>query len=273
MGKALKPLVVVLLVLSIVSLVLGIMLFSKRTVLKTRVLTHEQAVVTIAQKLRFEGLKAEDLKKVETMGKALDSVSAAADVQYEDLQNKIKDLETTRQELASTKDELTATKTELADVQAKIPALEDTIAQKEAELAQAKGSIDQLEQDKTALQTQIDGLNDQIVKSEEDMRDCQDEVSTLKQVIDKMEVEQGGRKMLPPGLTGKVTVVNPTWNFVVLDIGSDSGVVPNAELMVHREDRLIGKVKISSVQKKMSVAEILQDWALDPVREGDNVLF
>jgi myosin heavy subunit len=275
MAKALKPLVVVLLVLSIVSLVLGIVLFSQRGTIKDRVQKNELAVVKIAENLHMEGLDAaqlaEQLKNIQSMQLALDKVSVSALNRYEELQNTKTDLENTRTELDKTTKELATTKTELSTAQAKVTELTDSLVQKEAEVAQAKSQVDQLQQDKTALQAQIDDLNNQLVKAEEEMRDLQDQVATLDKIV--KESTPTGSRPLPLGLTGKIAVVNSDWNFVVLDIGADSGLVRDAQMLVHRNDKLIGKVKITNVQKNMAIAEIMMDWEQSPIREGDYVLY
>ena len=253
--------------------VLGSILFSQREVLKGRTLKHEQALATIAGKLHVDAPNAEAMKDYNRMQQPLDQLAVAAENQYEELQNTKTDLENTRADLAKTRDELAATKTELAAAQNKITELTDSLEKMEVELAEEKNKVDQLEQDKASLQIQIDDLNSQIVKSEEEMPHLQDQVATLEKIIKEMEIERGGKKLLPPGLTGKVLAVNPDWNFVVLDIGSDVGVVPSAELIIHRDDKLVGKVRVSSVQKNMSIAEVVSDWAQQSVHEGDHVFF
>jgi predicted RNase H-like nuclease (RuvC/YqgF family) len=275
MAKALKPLVIVLLVLSIVSLVFGTVLFSQRGKIKDRVQKNELAVVKIAGNLHMDGFDAaklaEQLKDPQAMQVALDGVAVSAENRYVELQDTKTDLETTRTELDKTTKELATTKTELSAAQAKVTELTDSLAQKEAEVAQAKSQVDQLQQDKTALQAQIDDLNNQLVKAEEEMRDLQDQVATLDKIV--KESTPAGARPLPIGLTGKIAVVNADWNFVVLDIGSDSGLVRDAQMLVHRADKLIGKVRITNVQKSMAIAEIMMDWEQSPVREGDYVLY
>ena len=120
-------------------------------------------------------------------------------------------------------------------------------------------------------QTTGSGENNQLVKAEEEMRDLQDQVATLDKIV--KETTPTGNRPLPLGLTGKITVVNSDWNFVVLDIGSESGLVRDAQMLVHRADKLIGKVRISNVQKDMAIAEIMTDWEQSPIREGDYVLY
>ena len=272
MAKALKPLVIVLLVLGVVSLILGIVLFSERDVLKTRVQKNEQGVVAIAGKLHFEGLNQEQLKKPNEMETPLHQLAVAADNQYEELQSTKKDVENAKAELGKTKTELASTKTELTDAQAKATQAADQIEQKEAEMVQIKGKADQLEQDKTTLQGQIDDLNTKLVKSDEDMRDLQDKLNSCEKALAAAEPE-GGQVLVQKGLSGKIVVGNPDWNFVILDIGSDKGLKPNADMMIHREDKLVGKVHVTSVEKNMAIAEILRDWQQQPIREGDSVLF
>lgn len=78
---------------------------------------------------------------------------------------------------------------------------------------------------------------------------------------------------LPPGTKGNVVAVDPKYDFVVIDIGEQQGVLPRAKLLVNRDGKLIGKVQITSVDKNRSVANILPEWKQDDVMEGDQVLF
>ena len=76
-----------------------------------------------------------------------------------------------------------------------------------------------------------------------------------------------------PGVKGKILVVDPKWNFVILDIGEKSGAQERGVLMVSRNAKLVGKVKIVSVSADRSVANIMPSWKLDELQEGDQVLY
>jgi regulator of replication initiation timing len=78
---------------------------------------------------------------------------------------------------------------------------------------------------------------------------------------------------LPPGTKGSVVAVDPKYDFVVIDIGEQQGVLPRAKLLINRDGKLIGKVQITSVDRNRSVANILPEWKQDEVMEGDQVLF
>ena len=78
--------------------------------------------------------------------------------------------------------------------------------------------------------------------------------------------------LLPANLNGKVVVSDPKWNFVVLNIGEDQGVLQYGELLVNRNGRLVAKVRVSAVEKNRSVANIMPGWQLGEVMEGDLVI-
>ncbi|MBU0679303.1 MAG: hypothetical protein KJ626_14480 [Verrucomicrobia bacterium] len=280
MAKAFKVFVILLLLLSIASLVLGIMLFNQREVLKGRLLEHEKAVVQFAKGIRFKEMNDAQLQNMvetkvrvyEGMDSQLREIAVAADNQWVELQDTKADLERTRQELADTKEELRITKNELEAARNEIARLEGELAQCRADLAAARDQIDQLEQEKLALEGEIESLNTQIVEAEELIRDLEDEVASLKLALKEYEGDSP-ESIIEPGTSGSIVDVNESWNFVVLDIGSQEGLVPNAVMMVHRADHLVGKVKITAVQEKLAVADIMRDWQMEPIKEGDNVLF
>lgn len=81
-----------------------------------------------------------------------------------------------------------------------------------------------------------------------------------------------GAVVLPTGLAGKVTVVDQKWDFVVLDIGANHGLLPNGEMIISREGKLIARVKISKVNTDYAIANGMRGFKLSDIREGDDVL-
>jgi hypothetical protein len=77
---------------------------------------------------------------------------------------------------------------------------------------------------------------------------------------------------LPATLRGTILVADPKWDFVVLSIGEDQGVLEDGELLVNRNGRLVAKVKVRSVQKDRSIANVMPGWKLGDVVEGDLVI-
>lgn len=77
--------------------------------------------------------------------------------------------------------------------------------------------------------------------------------------------------MMRKGLEGKILAVNPSWNFVILNLGDRNGVVNNAEMLINRMTQrgpmMIGKVRITSVEPSTSIADIV----VNSVRQGTSV--
>ena len=76
---------------------------------------------------------------------------------------------------------------------------------------------------------------------------------------------------LPSDLAGKVTAVDSQYDFVVLNVGEDQGVREHGELLVGRRDKLIGRLRVLSVEKNRSIANIMPDYKQSEIQTGDSV--
>jgi hypothetical protein len=65
--------------------------------------------------------------------------------------------------------------------------------------------------------------------------------------------------------------VDPKWEFVVLDIGDDQGVLQQGQLLVSRDGKLVAKVIVTRTDKDRSVANVMPGWKLGEIFEGDTV--
>jgi len=75
--------------------------------------------------------------------------------------------------------------------------------------------------------------------------------------------------VLPEGLKAKVLVFDPKWDFVVLDVGENQGVLERGEMLVNRNSRLVAKVRILRVDKDRCIANVVPGWKLGEIVEGD----
>ncbi len=83
----------------------------------------------------------------------------------------------------------------------------------------------------------------------------------------------GSEVVLPPGTKGKVVAVDPKYDFVVLDIGGNQGLVEDAKMLVNRDGKLVAKVKITHVEPSRAIANIMPEWKQDDIVEGDQVIY
>lgn len=71
-----------------------------------------------------------------------------------------------------------------------------------------------------------------------------------------------------------VTAVEPQWGFVVVNGGADTHITPESTLLVSRKGKSIAKLKITSLEKRQTVADVVEGSlsAGNRVEVGDTVL-
>lgn len=279
MGKLVKPLIFVMLVLSLVSLTLGILLFGRRELLKRRVQTLENGAESFAQAIRYPGLSKTALMDPDAMGGQIRALQQAARNQYETLEETKETLAKTEGQLQQTKNTLASTEATLQQTQDTVARLEGDVRTKDNEIAQRNSEVMRLEDDKLGLEREVEMARNQIDRHMNELADARAEYESLQQAYEA-EVRRSlalsspdtGDVIMSSDVAGRVLSVNPEWNFVILDIGSEEGLRANAIMLVHRGTEFVGKVRISDVRQDLSVAEIVHDSLLLPIHQGDGVI-
>ena len=183
------------------------------------------------------------------------------DTKLADTSKKLDDLNTQLASVQKEKDDLTAAVAASQDKATKAQAQLDEMTaalkgqtpdQIAASLAQMKQQVDADNAEQKILQDQLQASNVQI----NDLKDA---------------INRAPTGTMPPGISGKVTFVNRTWNFVVLNVGLSNGIVPNGELIVYHGRNFLGKVKVTSAEATSAVADILPDAKAD-IQVGDDVI-
>jgi multidrug efflux pump subunit AcrA (membrane-fusion protein) len=202
------------------------------------------------------------------------------------------DLASTKKVLATTQGDLKQTQTELADAN---DARDKAVATAAAQTKRADDLSDKLTkatQDRDEAQANLaayraTGKNpEDIAKLVSAVKDAQDalDVANQEKVVLLRTVTRLTNELaeitgtedyvvkLPASLKGKILVVDPKWDFVVLNIGDNSGVIQDGELLVSRDGKLVAKVIVRTVEKDRSIANIVPGWKLGEVIEGDEVV-
>lgn len=203
----------------------------------------------------------------------------------------LSDLSFTRQELAKTNAILKQTQTELASTKQERDQAVAKLADTTKKLQTVTTERDNARRDRDNAQADLaayvnTGLHpDQIIAMNKQYKELQKENDLLGKIaLERMRKIQALTNELaiyktpdyvvplPAGLHGKVLVTDPKWNFVVLNIGQDNGVLNYGELLVNRDGRLVAKVKVRSVQKDRCIANVVPGWQLGEIMEGDEVI-
>ncbi|HEU6447035.1 MAG TPA: hypothetical protein VFV23_01190 [Verrucomicrobiae bacterium] len=194
-----------------------------------------------------------------------------------------KDLKKTRDDLAQTQQQLTDTQAERdkalasADAQKKrADDLSTKLAQTTQERDTARNELEAYTVTGTAQQ--FASMNKTLQKANEQIDALNGENKLLQHQLQRKTDELarliGTNNIvitLPPELHGKVMVVDPKWDFVVVNIGDDQGVKEDGELLVSRDGKLVAKVVVRTVQKDRSIANVVPGWKLGDIYEGDVV--
>jgi uncharacterized membrane protein YgaE (UPF0421/DUF939 family) len=225
------------------------------------------AIETIRDERNKEAsLKKDALGKLDKSQKALAATNAV--------------LADTQKNLNKTTQDLKAANTKVTGLQSETNALHEELTKAEGARDAAQGELSEWRQLHLTPQ-QVVEITNSLKKITMEFAGASQETVLL-----KADNERIAAKLLalsstniievpeePAGLKGKIVVVDPKYDFVILNIGEDKGVVPKGIMMVSRDGRLIGKVQIVTVTATQSVANIMPAWRRADVMEGDEVLY
>lgn len=193
-------------------------------------------------------------------------------------------------DLAQTKTALAQSQQDLATAQTDRDKAVATAAAQVKKAADLSDKLAKTTQDRDDAQTklaayvatgfsaqQVLQLGRNLKNTTEALEIANEEKLVLQRTVNRLQVRlamyEGTNKPieLRADLRGRILVVDPKWDFVVLNIGQDQGVLDNGELLVSRDGKLVAKVIVRSIDKNRSIANIIPGWKLGEVIEGDEV--
>jgi len=199
-------------------------------------------------------------------------------------------LDTTRKDLAKTKDTLKQTEDDLAAAKTDRDKAVATAAAQTKRADELSDKLTRAAQDRDEAQGKLaaytgTGLTaQQVADLGRDLKNARaaidamnEEKLVMSRTIDRLNIEiqkiNGSNYVvtLPANLRGKILVVDPKWDFVVLNVGDNQGVKEDGELLVSRDGKLVAKVIVRSIQRDRCIANIIPGWKLGQVIEGDEV--
>lgn len=208
-----------------------------------------------------------------------------------------------RQRADTAESNLANTKMELETTKAALQTTEASLAAKTQEADQQRQRADQMDGEKRKVEAEyatwrrnheefvkLNRTPEQILQTEATLKKTTQERDTfvaenkiLSTTVNRHENEiiklRGllglpAQKLIPPGLAGKVMAVDPKYQFVVLDVGNKHKVKREGEMIVNRDGKLVGKIRIAEVADDHSIANILPKWSSKEmtIMEGDVVI-
>ncbi len=217
-----------------------------------------------------------------TLDAALKDVISKAELQFVRLNDTRINLGQTRATLDTTSNTLVATEKDLADTKDTLKKTEDDLTVARQDIVQKTGEIADLNATKEKLEGEVDKQKNEIVSLTDKLSDKESQLTATKRFVEKLQKDlatclhgPSDSNAPPPGLQGKILVVNTNWNFVVMDMTAEARMIPLTDLTVQREDKLVGKVRVSEVmmEQRFAFGEILGDWQQMPLSKGDYVFY
>jgi cell shape-determining protein MreC len=188
------------------------------------------------------------------------------------------ELEKATKDLTEANEVLKATGTRLAEQEKRANQLSEDLTRVTGERNEAQTALavwNQLQ----VTPDQIKAFKQELAQSNEERDRFADENQILLRQNNELKVELSRYKgeeidpKMPAGLAGRILAVDPKYDFVVLDVGGNQGVVENGKLLVNRDGKLVAKVRVTKVEPNRSIANIMPDWKQSEVMEGDQVVY
>ena len=207
-------------------------------------------------------------------------------------------LETTKVTLRKTETDLKKTSAELVTTKSTLKTTEDERNTAQANAEASKKAAEKLTSDLATRTSERDSARadlagwialgipvDQVKGVINDLKEAQKEIAVDKvdlkllatknrSLTSKLDSILGHdpRVALPETLRGNIVAVDPKWDFVVLDVGSNQGAITNGEMLISRNGKLVAKVRISAVQHDRCIANVVAGWKLGDIVEGDSAI-
>lgn len=206
----------------------------------------------------------------------------------------------TRAALAQRNEELEAKTAELADARQQLEQAVEARETAVAERAEALNTVAERDEQIARLNRNVEQLQGDIVEQRERIAELTDDLADWRQryEAEAARVEELSRRIaerpvvadpddevervaeptdIMRGYKGQVMLVNHNWNFVILNMDRDDhSVRRDLTLFVQRDDKLVGKVRVTDLKgadRRLAVADIMDDWLQMPIQEGDYVFF
>lgn len=242
-------------------------------------------VIAIIAGLAVAGLNFVMVKeKIETTEKHRAEEQSAKEKAQSELASTKKDLDKTTADLKRTQENLATAESQRDKAQAEVASLNRKATDLTEKLAKTTQERDTAQSDLAAYKAtgltpaQIVNFDKQIKQLQENIEVGAKENDLLNRKLNKLQAAYDELTkpdwhppLLPAGLRGKVVVCDPKWDFVVLNVGEDQGVLEKGEVLVSRDGKLVAKLSVRMVEKGQCIANVLPEWKLGEVQEGDAI--
>ncbi len=166
--------------------------------------------------------------------------------------------------------ELTSTKITLEKNISELKKSKDAVEKRLAEAENiVQGRLDDILNIKNSLEQRFPSVKQAAAQAAVSQAQGKSKEVELPPIVVSATASGNNDSAVPAGFNGKVVSINGDENFVVVDIGQDSGIHVGDRLSVYHDNQYISDLEIIQVRKNVSAADIKEKSA--DLRVGDTV--
>ena len=163
---------------------------------------------------------------------------------------------------------VSTTKSELQKVNLEIGEVETILANLDLPNPEALGiELEEGESKKVEMETAVEEQTLLAQSLSTSINDKRGVLKSLKKSVAERAANLGVRSR-----RGRISAVDPTWDFAVINIGNTAGISPNDRVIVERGGQRVGMLVVKTVEPSKIVANLVPE-AGQGVQAGDTVIF
>lgn len=214
-----------------------------------------------------------ELANLQNEKNKLDKQLSEAKDAREELQQQLSQME---RKAESLEDEITQAKRESQSAKEQLQAKEQELNSIESKVAELRGELGNLEDKYVDLELENDELVSKLNQLRLAKKALESKIGTAG-TVSETDSEEGvelGKVVVTPEIAegeGRVLVVNREFDFVVIDLGKNNGIIEGTQLGVFRDGALLATVEVEKVYEDMSSAVIISQEEGIQILEDDTV--
>lgn len=163
---------------------------------------------------------------------------------------------------------VSTTKGELQKVNLEIGEVETILANLDLPNPEALGiELEEGESKKVEMETAVEEQTLLAQSLSTSINDKRGVLKSLKKSVAERAANLGVRSR-----RGRISAVDPTWDFAVINMGNTAGITPNDRVIVERGGQRVGMLVVKTVEPSKIVANLVPE-AGQGVQAGDTVIF
>lgn len=169
------------------------------------------------------------------------------------LGDKVEQVKVMQSDISSKEVEVAKVASEIEGINAEVAQIDQVIKEKLGPI-----TIDELQATMASLKTEVDESQKMAETLEEEIDLAKAAAVRNEEAAKNLALQERNRdaSVAKNSFEASVRAVNDDWGFVVINAGQNRGVAPDTSYLVRRGNKQVGRVRVVSVEKSISICDI-----------------